>query len=89
MSKYTRQVREVFQQMKRPYPGFIVDLVEYPSHLALRVYFDNVESFSEPQKLVIAEWLYQLADTINALGVKCDIEGVTNSPPNRKSIPHG
>ena len=83
MSKYTPEVQRIFKSMKSPYPGFIVDIVEYPDYLALRVYRDNVESFSEPRKVQLAEYLYSLRDTIRS-EVNCHIEGVEDAPPSRK-----
>ena len=81
--KYTPTVQKIFKTMKSPYPGFIVDIVEYPDYLGLRVYKDNVESFSEPQKVALAEYLFSLRDAIRS-EVKCHIEGVEDAPPSRK-----
>jgi len=83
MSKYTLAVKKIFKGVKPPYPNFIVDIVEYEDYLALRVYRDNVESFSESQKLACAEYLYQIRDAIRS-EVKCHIEGVTDAPPGRR-----
>ncbi|QIN94110.1 hypothetical protein PP459_gp123 [Streptomyces phage Wakanda] len=83
MSKYSPAVQKIFKAMKAPYQGFIVDIVEYPDYLALRVYKDNIESFSEPQKVALAEYLYRLRDAIKS-EVNCHIEGVTNAPPGRR-----
>jgi 23S rRNA G2069 N7-methylase RlmK/C1962 C5-methylase RlmI len=82
--KYTPEVQRIFKGFKPPYPGFIVDIAEYPDYLALRVYKDNVESFSEPQKVALAEYLYQVRDAIRS-EVNCHIEGVTNAPPSRRN----
>lgn len=83
MTKYTPAVQKIFKTMKAPYQGFIVDIVEYPDYLALRVYRDNIESFSEPQKVALAEYLYRLRDAIKS-EVNCHIEGVTNEPPGKR-----
>lgn len=83
MSKYTLAVKKIFKGTKPPYPNFIVDLVEYEDYLALRVYRDNIESFSEAQKLACAEYLYKIRDAIRS-EVKCHIEGVTDAPPGRR-----
>jgi len=83
MSRYTPAVQRIFKNMKCPQQGFIVDLVEYGDYLALRVYRDNIESFSEMQKLSIAEYLYQLRDAIRS-ETSCHIEGVEDEPPARK-----
>lgn len=88
MSNYTLEIKKIFHTMRPPFPGFIVDMVEYrdSNELALRVYRDNVESFSQPQKVALAEYLYQLRDAINDCGVKCFIEGVEKSPPNLQGL---
>ncbi|QQO39833.1 hypothetical protein SEA_BELFORT_174 [Streptomyces phage Belfort] len=82
MSLYTNNVRKIFKTMQAPYPNFVVDIVEYPDYLSLRVYKDNIESFSEPQKVALAEYLYQVRDAIRS-ECKCHIEGVENAPPSR------
>ncbi|AXH49285.1 hypothetical protein HWB76_gp117 [Streptomyces phage Blueeyedbeauty] len=84
MSQYSPEVQRIFKTMKPPYNGFIVDMVEYPDYLALRVYKPNIEEFSEMQKVALAEYLFQLRDTIRSEEVKCHIEGVTDAPPSGK-----
>jgi hypothetical protein len=83
-SLYTDEVRRVFKSIRPPLPGFIVDMTEYElrGYLALRVYRDNIESFSDGQKVMLAGYLYQLRDAIRDLGVQCHIEGKEKSPPN-------
>lgn len=85
MTKYTPAIQKIFKTMKAPYPGFIVDVVEYPDYLALRVYKPNIEEFSEMQKVSLAEYLYQLRDAIKSEDVKCHIEGVENAPPSGRN----
>jgi hypothetical protein len=84
MSRYTKDVRQVFQTMEPPYKGFIVDIAEYPNTLTLRVYSHNVQEFNQGQKVALAEYLYKLRDTIRGMGVPCEIEGVEGAPPNAK-----
>lgn len=84
MSTYTPEVQKIFKTMKAPFPGFIVDAVEYPDYLALRVYKPNIEEFSEAQKVALSEYLYKLRDAIRS-EVKCHLEGVTNEPPSRRN----
>jgi hypothetical protein len=84
MSTYTPEVQKIFKTMKAPFPGFIVDAVEYQDYLALRFYRPNVEEFSEPQKVALAEYLFRLRDAIRS-EVKCHLEGVTNAPPSRRN----
>lgn len=82
MSLYTEEVAKIFKTIRPPYPNFIVDMVEYQDCLALRVYKDNIESFSENQKVALAEYLYRIRDAIRS-ECKCHIEGVENAPPPR------
>lgn len=88
-------VRKVFKEAKVPVRGLIVDLVEYPTspvpfpdghvelargYLTLRVYRDNIESLSEPDKVIASEYVYKLAQTIEDLGYRCFPEGVEETP---------
>lgn len=84
MSNYTPSVQKIFKTMKPPYNGFIVDAVDHPDYLALRVYKDNVESFSDNHKIALAEYLYRLRDAIRS-EVNCHIEGVEDAPPSGKA----
>lgn len=84
MSLYTPDVQKVFKTMKPPLPGFIVDVIEYPQYLALRVYKDNVESYSEPQKVALSHYIYELEQAIRSCGVSVILDGVNGGPPNRR-----
>lgn len=83
MTAYSAKVQGIFHSIRPPYQGLIVDVIEYPDYLALRVYKSNIESFSESQKVALAEYLYQLRDAIRS-ETRCHIEGVENDPPRRK-----
>ena len=75
---FSETVQRVFDtgMKKCPYPGFIVDFVGYQDYVALRIYRDNLEDYSEPQKVSLAEWLFQLArDITEATDVRCYVEG--------------
>lgn len=84
MSRYTTEIRKIVNEMKAPYPGFVFDIVEYPSYLAIRFYKENIEEFSEPQKISIAEWLFQLRDAIRTVEPKTHFDGAEGAPPARK-----
>lgn len=61
-------LRSIFLSKEAPYKGVIVDIVEYPQDTyALRMYNDNIESYSDPQKLSIFEWIKERLETIEAL----------------------
>lgn len=79
-SQYTPEIQKLLHTIKPPHPGFIIDVVEYDDYLALRVYRDNIERFSEPQKVALAEHLYRLRDAVRSTGAKCHVEGVEDDP---------
>ncbi len=82
MSKYTKEARQVAQTMKKPFKDFVVDIIEYPGHVAIRVYDNNVGKYSIDQKVQLIEYLYALRDSMRAVGCGCEIEGVEGDPPN-------
>lgn len=83
MTKYTEEVEKIFKTIQAPVPGFIVDLIEYPgSTISLRVYEPNVQKFKTAEKIQLATYLYELRDAIRLAGVRCEIEGVQNPPPD-------
>jgi len=86
MNKYTEEVEKVFRAIKAPYPNFVVDLIEYPGHLGLRVYRPNILKFKQGEKVALATYLYELRDAIRKVGAGCEIEGVENEPPARERV---
>lgn len=85
MTKYTEEVERIFKTIESPHPNFIVDLVEYPGHIALRVYKPNIEKFNQAQKVSLATYLYELRDAIRTV-TGCEIEGVENHAPAREQV---
>lgn len=84
MSLYTAEVQRIFKTTKAPYPRFVVDAVEHEDYLELRVYKENIESFSEPQKVDLAGYLYILRDAIRLTGTNCHIQGSLDPVPYKK-----
>lgn len=55
---YYNFVSDILSSNKAPYSGFRVDIVEYPKQtFAYRIYRENIEEFSDPQKLSLFEWI--------------------------------
>jgi len=51
-------VSDILHRVEPPYRGFIVDIVEYkPDVFSYRLYRENIEEFSDPQKLSLFEWI--------------------------------
>lgn len=82
MTRYTEEVEKVFKTIQAPVPGFVVDLIEYPGTISLRIYEPNVQRFKTAEKVQLATYLYELRDAIRLTGVRCEIEGVQNPPPD-------
>jgi hypothetical protein len=72
-SLYTDEVRAFLLSTKWP-KGLVINTVEYDTHIALRLYRDNFETFDGVDKLKISQLL---GETINALrnqGCPCYLE---------------
>jgi hypothetical protein len=62
-------VSDTLQSVKAPYPGFIVDIVQYPKQtFAYRIYRDNIEEFSDNKKMLLFEWIKGRLTTAKKLG---------------------
>lgn len=82
MSLYTPHIAKILKETPAPYRGLIIDTVEHPTYLELRVYKDNIiGDFSEPQQTALFEHLYRLRDAIRLCGVQCHVQGSENPVP--------
>jgi hypothetical protein len=57
-----------------PYKGFIIDTVEYPDWWALRLYRDNIEGYSEYQKVALFEYVKGLLQLAKDAGIQIYLE---------------
>ena len=70
-----RQVlKNIVTGSKAPYPGFIIDTVEYLGWWAFRLYRDNLEGYSENQKVALFEYVNNLLILANDAGIKVYLE---------------
>lgn len=70
MIKYDSAAQQIIHSFPAPYKGIIFDIVDYPDKngiIVLRLYADNIFSFSENQMLSIFEWINSLCDRLNSL----------------------
>jgi hypothetical protein len=83
VSLYTPAIQRIFKSMRAmcPYPKFVVDLVEHADYIELRVYKENIEEYSDNQKVALADYLYKLREAIALTGTKCFIQGSENPVP--------
>lgn len=78
--RYTTKIRELLTT-DRP-RGIIIDVVEYPQFLALRVYRDNINSFPDHKQQEIYAWLNTTLVYINTI-TPCRLEA-EGTPPDLK-----
>ena len=71
---------KVIKDNKPPY-NIVVDIVEMPNHIALRVYENEVMSLSNEKQMIIMEYLIKLRDIVHKFGYQCDFQGVPGDPP--------
>lgn len=88
-SRYDKTVAKAWRQIKKPFK-FTVDVQEYdqPTHethkyfVQLVVYSDEIQEFSEIQRMQIMEYLYMCKNVIESYGIVCILGGVDGSPPS-------
>ncbi len=77
---YDPLVYKILKEHKPPY-NIIVDLVEMPNFIALRVYENEVMSLSKERQMTVMEYLYKLKGMVEQFGYTCDLQGVPGDPP--------
>lgn len=81
MPNYTREMSLAIKQIKPPYNGMVVDFVEFPDYVGIRVYENQIMSMSESQKVSVMEYLQLLRVTLESFGVKANFDGAKGDPP--------
>ncbi len=70
---YSLEIRRYLLQRKWP-KGLIVDTVEYPTHIALRLYRDNFNSFGGVDQLSISQLVGETINAVRSQGCPCNLE---------------
>ena len=73
---YTKQMAKTLREIKKPFPGIIIDIAEYPEFLTIRMYEDNIMSFDINQRVTITDYITLVRKVIESYGVRCEFEGV-------------
>jgi hypothetical protein len=71
---------KMLKEHKPPY-NIVVDVIEMPDHIALRVYENEIMAFSEDKRIMIMEYLIKLREVVHKFGMKCDFQGRPGDPP--------
>ena len=83
MVKFTKEMKLATRQIKPPYRGLVVDFVEFPDYIGLRIYENQIMSMSSSEQYSVMEYLQLLRSTIESFGVKCFFDGAKGDPPGR------
>lgn len=83
MVKITKEMKIAAQQIKPPYKGLVVDLVEFPNYVGLRIYENQIMSMTDAQQYSVMEYLHTLRRTIESFNVECYFDGAKGDPPRR------
>jgi hypothetical protein len=73
---YTKRMAQSIREIKKPFPGIIIDIAEYPEFLTIRMYEDNIMSFDINQRVLITDYISLVRKMIESYGVRCEFEGV-------------
>lgn len=83
MAKLTQEMRMAVANIKPPYKGLVVDLVEFPDYIGLRIYENQIMSMDDSKQFSVMEYLHLLRNTIESFGAKCYFDGAKGDPPRR------
>jgi hypothetical protein len=71
----------MLKEMKAPYPGVVIDIVENPNYVGLRVYENQVMSLSNEKQYGVMMHLHEMRKVVQNFGYKCFFEGSKGDPP--------
>jgi hypothetical protein len=78
-----KTVLGILKQMKPPYEGIVVDIVETKSYVGLRVYENQVMALSDERQYGIMLHLHEMRKVLLNFGYKCFFQGAKGDPPRK------
>jgi hypothetical protein len=81
MPRFTKDMSMAVHQLKPPYRNLIIDFVEHPNYIGIRIYENQIMAMNEMQKVSVMEYLQLLRTTIESFGVKANFDGAKGDPP--------
>jgi hypothetical protein len=71
---YTQEMSKKIKEI--PKPGMLLmDIVQYPDFLAIRLYEDNFIQFDGSAKERVIDYIGKVKKLIESYGVRCELEG--------------
>lgn len=72
---YNQEMKKKLREIKKPLL-LMMDVVQYPDFLALRLYEDNFIQFTGNKKEEVVDYVIKAKKMIESYGVRCELEGV-------------
>lgn len=79
---YNEEMKKKIREIKSPSHMLLMDIVQYPDFLAIRLYEDNFIQFDGVKKEMVIDYVSRVKKLIESFGVRCELEGV----PSDKSL---
>ena len=71
---YNSDMKKRLRELNKPM-FLLMDVVQYPEFLALRLYEDNFNQYDGSLKLRVIEYVEMVKKIIESYGVRCELEG--------------
>jgi hypothetical protein len=81
---YTKEMSTKVREVRKPVPDLMMDVVQYPEFLALRLYEDNFIQYQGAKKEMVIDYVDRVKKLIESYGVRCELEGV----PSERILRH-
>jgi hypothetical protein len=72
---YTKDMALKIRELKKPVHDLMVDIVQYPEFLAIRLYEDNFIQYDGVKKEMVIDYVNKVKKLIESYGVRCELEG--------------
>jgi len=76
---YTKEMSSKIRELKKPVPDLMLDIVQYPEFLAVRLYEDNFVQYEGIKKEQVIDYVGKVKKLIESYGVRCELEGVPSA----------
>lgn len=82
---YTKEMSQKLRELRKPVPDLMMDVVQYPEFLALRLYEDNFIKYDGIKKEQVIDYVGRAKKLLESYGVRCELEGVPSERILRNS----
>jgi hypothetical protein len=76
---YTKEMSLKIRDLKKPVNDLMLDVVQYPEFLAVRLYEDNFVQYEGIKKEQVIDYVGKVKKLIESYGVRCELEGVPSA----------